>query len=555
MGKVVASSDITFAGGHCNSYSGAIKYFTDFTCDVDNPGNTLFWGSCVSWGTFIKYRGNINCSMNVGGYGTATVKCFDFSGTGTVADVTLRLNAMTNTFSAAAVWAGTNITVAANRLLVLNGVGNLSPQTELTLETGAAVVLNSNFYVHLKKFYVDGTEMPKGSYNASNLPGRISGKGRIIVNDKISFWTGGAVGDWNEASNWSPAGVPGPGSLVVFTEAGVTVSNDVPVDISGTDLEIECDFTTAKNMNYDYAEGLLFAVQIAGSGRVIKSGPGQMLIKKSFVHTGGTLLTDGYVCCRKADSGEYPVGSGKVTIDRSGGTDPMLFIYAAGTLLTNDVEIVGDSASSSLPPSLAASNDAGTFMGKVVASSDITFSAGHCNTGTPRRRIYFECDVDNPGHTLFWTSYVVWGTSIDFSGSVNCSMDIFAATTSGSYNSRVNFFNFNGIGTATDVNLRLGAETNIFSAAASWAGTNVVVAAGKTLELYSRGNLSEFATLRFEAGSKLFIPSGERVCVKNCFTNGVAIASGSYSEANLPEFRIGSGILRVGVKGLAIFVK
>lgn len=175
-------------------------------------------------------------------------------------------------------------------------------------------------------------------------------------------------------------------------------------------------------------------------------------------------------------SGTYPLGTSKVVIDRTGGKNPQLFLLNKGIKLTNDVEIVG--AATSTPPkaSLAGSNDAGTFMGKITSATDFSIAGGHCN-GAPAKnnRIWYDCDFDAPGKTLYLASCVSWGTFLNLSGDINCSIDGVSGTSA----SKIVHFEFNGKGTAIDADLTLGSTSNIFFSGATWAGTNVLVKSGK----------------------------------------------------------------------------
>ena len=86
--------------------------------------------------------------------------------------------------AAAGYWGGTNVVVGASATaLSLNGAGNLAPEAVVRITTtgGAKIAIASGVKVEIAKLFVNGVEQAPGVYSASNLPGAISGAGRLKV--------------------------------------------------------------------------------------------------------------------------------------------------------------------------------------------------------------------------------------------------------------------------------------------------------------------------------------------------------------------------------------
>ena len=60
-------------------------------------------------------------------------------------------------------------------------------------------------------------------------------------------WDGGATGDWNVSSNWSPAGVPVTGDDVVINTAGCTVTLDEHIGGGQTNTGLGSLTITSRN--------------------------------------------------------------------------------------------------------------------------------------------------------------------------------------------------------------------------------------------------------------------------------------------------------------------
>lgn len=124
---------------------------------------------------------------NVCKLGTRTM---ELNGVSTNPDSALTVAEGTCRIAAAGAWAGTNVVLnvdneAGTATLELKGKGNLSPNAVVRVETSARakVSVAKGVKVAVAELYVDGGRMPSGVYTAANLPGVVSGEGRLKVGD------------------------------------------------------------------------------------------------------------------------------------------------------------------------------------------------------------------------------------------------------------------------------------------------------------------------------------------------------------------------------------
>lgn len=87
-----------------------------------------------------------------------------------------------------------------------------------------------------------------------------------------------------------------------------------------------------------------------------------------------------------------------------------------------------------------------------------------------------------------------------------------------------------------------GGGTLELSGANSYTG-DTTVNSGSTLKLDSTSNSS--GTFKLAGGATLNLSYGGTITVSACYTNGVALASGVYTSANLPAFITGTGSLTI----------
>lgn len=420
--------------------------------------------------------------------------------------------------------------------------------------------------IRVKVLKIGDVMKPTGVYSAANVPQAIGGGLIILVGDaEPTYWVGGAENDWNTAANWSTGVVPGSGDYVIFTNvvSRLYVQGDADIDISPDGIVLDC---RAGNATTD---GVMLNLSFAGSGCLCKAGPKMLKYGQVQKHTGGTRVLGGLVYANAADVGAYGWGAGPITIDREGKMDPYLYIYNPQHMMTNEVRILGSFTGKS-KYSLYFGNDGGELRGKITADDDFTIMSGYCYE--KYSRVYG--DIDARGKTMFVTE-PGYGSAICLKGEINCSVDTYSVsgkTVADGYSRRIDFY-FDGTNTNVDANLYLRDFTNVFSQAAVWAGTNVVVRLATTdgqpvvdqdgrlhtttLALCGNDNLSKDATLRLDEHCSLDIAKGVKVSVKACFVNGVELAPGTYSKSRLPGVIYGNGRLKVGdgVNGLTIVVR
>ena len=418
--------------------------------------------------------------------------------------------------------------------------------------------------VRVKNFYVGGVKMSDGVYSQVNIPSVIGGALLVLVGDyEPTYWVGGASGEWQVASNWSANKVPGSGDYVIFTNVvtSITSQGDADVDISPNGIVVECRAGEGEST------GVALDLSFAGSGCLYKAGAKLLRYLKPQKHSGGTVVTAGLIYANTSDVGKYGWGTGQITLDRRGGSDPYVYVYNPDHILTNEVKILG-SFTDRTKQSITLANDGGELLGKITAEDDFTVLSAYVYD--KYSRLY--CDVDAPGKTLY-VKEPGFGTSLRMTGIVNCSVDTFSVpplTNPNGYSRHVNF-RFDGTNTEVDANLILRDFTNEFSRAAVWAGTNIVLRLATkdgqavtdidgrihttTLILRGENNLSPDAVVHIGENCHLDIANGVKVSVKECYVGGVALKPGTYSSAKLPNVILGGGRLRVGDGGMIIVVR
>lgn len=199
FGKITAEDDFTIWSGYCYSQ------YSRVYCDIDAPGKTVYVVE-PGYGSRIRFTGNINCSIdtvsagvntNEKGYSRAIDVFFD--GTNLCEDASLILRDFTNTFSRAAVWAGTNVVLKLRTAdgqpvtdrdgrvhtttLALKGNQNLSPNATLHIDPNCGLAIDKGVKVSVKECFVNGVALEPGVYSASRRPDFIAGKGSLKVGD------------------------------------------------------------------------------------------------------------------------------------------------------------------------------------------------------------------------------------------------------------------------------------------------------------------------------------------------------------------------------------
>lgn len=77
-------------------------------------------------------------------------------------------------------WGG-SVSVLQKGVLRIQGKGNMSRNAVLTVETGGTVEVADGMRADVASFIVEGRELPPGTYSKANLPGCMTGVGRVRV--------------------------------------------------------------------------------------------------------------------------------------------------------------------------------------------------------------------------------------------------------------------------------------------------------------------------------------------------------------------------------------
>lgn len=326
------------------------------TAHIANSGN--------GYGTTL--RGEIDASLE-----TSKGEVYIADGGGTDPAATLTVKAGNCRFKPTGYWKGKTIKVAeSGALLSLAHPDNLTPDAEIEIVSGGKLEFATAFAVPVAKLMVAGVEKPVGIYSKANLDGVITGDGCLYVGDVFAphdpqriAWTG-AAGDfkWNNAANWNPQLVPTTGDTAFFSSSH-TVSKDdnrpvEPVYLPEGTLTIEVDYGNANDL------GFHSYVAFSGPAKIVKTGTGSWISRKTCAYTGGTEVENGTISL----SANHAFGSGDITIKAENGNKPYFRGLPWGPTFTNKVVIVGDASSYTV---LTVSNLL-NVQGPIVSESDFT---------------------------------------------------------------------------------------------------------------------------------------------------------------------------------------
>ena len=409
-------------------------------------------------------------------------------------------------------------------MLSLAHPDNLTPDAEIEIVSGGKLEFATAFAVPVAKLTVAGVEKPAGIYSKANLNGVITGDGCLYVGDVFAphdpqriAWTGSA-GDfkWNNAANWNPQLVPTTGDTAFFS-SNHTVTQDSnrpvePVYLPEGTLTIEVDYGNAN----DY--GFHSYVAFSGPAKIVKTGTGSWISRKTCAYTGGTEVENGTISL----GASHAFGSGDITIKAESGNKPYFRGLPWGPTFTNKVVIVGDASSYTV---LTVSN-ALDVQGPIVSESDFT-------VGTSYGPLSLSGGVSAPGHTM---TYNGASSYHDYDSRLSGTYDV-ALSVKGAYQRS---FSCQGVG--VDHALSFTAGTNMLDSTFSWEGTNVVVSGAKTLvTLGGNANLSPDAELRVSGGAKIAFDGAKLLNVKRLFDGSQEVASGVYAASDLPNvFKAGT---------------
>jgi len=154
-----------------------------FDCPISAPGHTVrFTGDKnLKDGVDLNHISYLSESVDasISKEGTHHLR---LDGVSTGVDNKLAVNGGTLTLNTNAAWGGTNVTVAADALLVLKGNQNLADSATLTVASGGKVDVAENVMVCVNDLVVGGSRKYPGRYTAANLGTYIQGAGTIKVN-------------------------------------------------------------------------------------------------------------------------------------------------------------------------------------------------------------------------------------------------------------------------------------------------------------------------------------------------------------------------------------
>ena len=446
-------------------------------------------------------------------------------GGGTDPTATLTVKAGNCRFKEDGYWRGKTIKVAeSGALLQLAHPDNLTPNAEIEIVSGGKLDFATAFAVPVAKLTVAGVEKPAGIYSKANLNGVITGDGCLYVGDVFAphepqriAWTG-AAGDfkWNNADNWSPQLVPTTGDTAFFSSSH-TVSMDStrpvePVYLPEGMLTIEVDYGNANDYGYHSY------VAFSGPAKIVKTGTGSWISRKTCAYTGGTEVENGTISL----GASHAFGSGDITIKAENGNKPYFRGLPWGPTFTNKVVIVGDASAYTV---LTVSNLL-NVQGPIVSESDFT-------VGTSYGPLSLCGGVSAPGHTMTYNG----ASSYQAASSLLSGTYDVALYVKGQYQRS---FSCQGVG--LDHALSFTAGTNVLNSAFTWEGTNVVVSGAKTLvTLGGNANLSVDAELRVSGGAKIEFNGAQFLSVKRLFDGNQEVAAGVYAASDLPNvFKAGT---------------
>jgi hypothetical protein len=443
------------------------------------------------------------------------------NGSTTNPDNSLTVSNGTCSIAAAGYWGGTNIMVEATATAFsLDGSANLAPEAVIRIDTtgGATIDIASGVKVQIARLFVNGVEQVPGIYTAATLPGTISGNGKLLVlGDSPFVWTGADEDNptqWSVAANWKGNAVPGDGAVVYFSK-GVVVSNTAStVAVGASGLTFVLDEKTVNLRD-----------PLTGSGALTVTGTGRLNLDDAATHTGGTTISGSVVLAPYAKTS--PLGTeGTITIDGSGGGNPLLMIPSFGTTIPNNIEIKG-----------VITNRAYTAGGKTGYGAIILY-----NPAT------FDGNITGYDDILLTTQF----SYMNLNGSITVpeGKTIRLCNRNTENDARI----ISASGTLTG-NLSVEGGWPVRLTSTATCSGNVSVASTATLQLNAAENLAETAVVSVETGGQIDIASDVKVQVAELYVGGVQQPHGVYNATNLPAVITGAGSLRVGdPKGFTLII-
>ena len=157
-------------------------YYTLNLFDIDAPGHTVFVDSYKA-ATVASVEIVLNGTINANVTKSARPEPLTLNGSSPSADNVLTLFGGTNTLTSTAYWGGNVVVSGIHTQLALRDDGNLSKDATLSISTdgGATIDIASGVKVKTGEFWVNGSKKDPGIYTAANLPGVVTGAGRLVV--------------------------------------------------------------------------------------------------------------------------------------------------------------------------------------------------------------------------------------------------------------------------------------------------------------------------------------------------------------------------------------
>lgn len=143
------------------------------------------------------------------------------------------------------------IVVASNATLAVEATATEMVAESVELDAFAHLDLGADRTLVCRACTTGGVALTVGTYRAADLPGILTGEGRLILNDipaGANRWQGASGGDWNNGDNWSKGVPPAAGESVYLRDAGEIV---VPADVPAFDRFVLEIGTTLVATNWD----------------------------------------------------------------------------------------------------------------------------------------------------------------------------------------------------------------------------------------------------------------------------------------------------------------
>ena len=144
-----------------------------------------------------------------------------------------------------------SLAVAANATFAVEPTASEMKADVVALDASARLELGAGKTLYCQALSTGDVALVSGTYFAADLPGFLTGEGRIVLNDipaGANRWQGASGGDWNDGANWSAGEPPTAGQSVYLREAGEIV---VPAGVPAFDRFVVEIGTTLVTTNWE----------------------------------------------------------------------------------------------------------------------------------------------------------------------------------------------------------------------------------------------------------------------------------------------------------------